>query len=48
MRREGHVERTGEKRSEYRVLMGKRKGKAPVGRLRSGCEDNIKMDHQGV
>jgi len=30
-----------EKRSEYRVLMGKPEGKSPLGRPRSRWEDNI-------
>ena len=38
----------GEKRSVYRVLVGKRKGKRQLGRPRSSWEDNIKMDLQEV
>ena len=44
MRCAGHVERTGERRGEYRVLVVKREGKRQLGRLRRRCEDNIKMD----
>ena len=32
----------------YRVLVGKREGKGPVGRPRRSGEDNIKMDLQEV
>jgi hypothetical protein len=32
----------------YRVLVGKPKGKRPLGRPRRKCEDNIKMDLQEV
>ena len=41
-----HVARMG--RGEYRVLMGKREGKRPLGRPRRRWEDNIKMDLQEV
>jgi hypothetical protein len=37
-----------EKRVVYRVLVGKPEGKRPLGRLRRGWEDNIKMDLQEV
>jgi hypothetical protein len=40
----GHVERLGEKRNAYRLLVGKREGKRPLGRLRHRWIDNIKMD----
>jgi hypothetical protein len=40
----GHVARTGEGRSVYRVLVGRPKGKRPLGRFRRRWEDNIKMD----
>jgi hypothetical protein len=33
----------GEKRSAYRLLVGKPEGKRPLGRLRRGCVDDIKM-----
>jgi len=32
----------GEKRDVYRILMGKREGKRPLGRPRHRREDNIK------
>jgi len=35
-------------RGVYRVLVGKRKGRRPLGRHRRGLEDNIKMDLQEV
>jgi hypothetical protein len=34
----------GEKRNEYRILVGKPEGKRPLGRPRRGWVDNIKMD----
>jgi len=34
MRWAGHVERKGERRGVYRVLVGKPEGKKPLGRLR--------------
>jgi hypothetical protein len=42
----GHVARMGEKRGVYRVLMGKPKGKKPLGRPRRRWENNIRMDLQ--
>ena len=48
MRWAGHVARMGERRGLYRVLVGKRKGKRPLGRPRRRREDNIKMDLQEV
>jgi hypothetical protein len=44
----GHVARMGEKRGACRVLLGKPKGKRPLGRPRRTWEDNIKMDLQRV
>jgi len=38
----------GEMRGAYRVLVGKPKGKRPLGRPRRRWEDNIKMDLQEV
>ena len=38
----GHVLRVGERRGAYRVLVGYPGGKRPLGRPRSGWEDNIK------
>jgi hypothetical protein len=40
----GHVVRMGKKRNVYRVLLGKPKGKRPLGRPRRRWVDNIKMD----
>jgi hypothetical protein len=36
--------RFGESRGTYRILVGKREGKRPLGRPRRRWEDNIKMD----
>ena len=33
----------GERRDVYRILVGKREGKRPLGRTRRRWEDNIKM-----
>jgi hypothetical protein len=35
----GHVERAGETRNEYKILVGKPEGKRPLGRLRCRWED---------
>jgi hypothetical protein len=43
MRWAGHVARMGEGRGAYRVLVGRPKGKGPMGRSRRRWEDNIKM-----
>ena len=48
MRWAGHVARVGEGRGIYRVLVGKREGKRPLGGLRLRWEDNSKMDLQEV
>jgi hypothetical protein len=45
MRWAGHVARMAEKRSVYRLLVGKPEGKRPLGRPRHRWIDNIKMDH---
>jgi hypothetical protein len=42
MRRAGHVARRGKRIAIYRVLVGKPKGKRPLGRPRHRWEDNIK------
>jgi hypothetical protein len=34
----------GEKKNAYRILVGKPEGKRPLGRPRSRCVNNIKMD----
>jgi hypothetical protein len=44
MRWTGHVAHLGEGRDVYRVLVGRPRGKRPLGRPRRGWEDNIKMD----
>jgi hypothetical protein len=44
MRWAGHVARMGEKRNAYRLLVGKRVGKRPLGRPRRRWLDNIRMD----
>ena len=48
MRWAGHVARMGEERGAYRVLVGKPKGKTPLGRPRRRWVDNIRMDLQEV
>jgi hypothetical protein len=48
MRRVEHVARVVERRSVYRVLVGKYEGKRPLGRPRRRWEENIKMDLQEV
>ena len=44
MRWAGHVARMGEERGLYRVLMGKHKGKRPLGRPRRRWVGSIRMD----
>jgi hypothetical protein len=44
MRWAGHVARMGEERNVYKVLVGKREGKRPLGKLRRRWEDGIRMD----
>ena len=44
----GNVACTGESRVVYSVLVGKPKGKRPLGRPRRRLEDNIKMNLQEV
>jgi len=48
MRWVGHVACIGERRSAYRVLVGKPEGERPLGRPRLRWEDNIKMNLQEV
>ena len=43
MRWAGHMARMGEERGVYRVLVGKREGKRPLGRPRRRWVDNIRM-----
>ena len=40
----GHVARTKENRSVFKILVGKPTGKSPLGRPWSRWEDNIRMD----
>jgi hypothetical protein len=44
MRWAGHVACMGEERKVYKVLVGKPKGKRPLGRPRYRWEDGIRMD----
>jgi hypothetical protein len=44
MRWAGHVARMGERRSAYRLLVGKPEGRRPLGRPKRTWVDNIKMD----
>jgi hypothetical protein len=44
----GHVERMGDKRGAYRVLVGKYERKRPLARPRCRWEDKTKMDLQEV
>ena len=44
----GHVARTEEGRSAFKMLTGKPTGKRPLGRPRRRCEDNIRMDLQEI
>jgi len=48
MRWAGHVAHMGEERGVYRVLVGKRAGRRPLGRPRRRWVDNIRMDLQEV
>jgi hypothetical protein len=48
MRWAEHVACMCEKRNAYRVLVGKSKGKRPLGRPRRRWEDNIKMDLEEI
>jgi hypothetical protein len=38
----------GAKANTYRILVGKPEGKRPLGRPRSRCEDNVKVDFREV
>jgi hypothetical protein len=40
----GTCSTNGEKRSAYRILVGKSEGNRPIGRPRLRWEDNVKMD----
>jgi hypothetical protein len=48
MRLKGHIVRMGERRGDYKVLVGKPEGKGLLGTPRHRWEDNIKMDLQEV
>jgi len=48
MRWAGYMERMGEERGVYRVLMGKPEGKRPPGRSRRRWVDNIRLGLQQV
>jgi hypothetical protein len=48
MRWAGHVERMGEGRGAYRILVGRPEGRRPLARPRRRWEDNIKIDLQEV
>ena len=48
MRWARHVERMGEERVVYRILLGKPEGRRPLGRSRHRWVDNIRMDLQEV
>jgi hypothetical protein len=44
----GNVERIGEKRNAYRILVEKPEGKRPIERPRLRSVDNIKMDFREI
>ena len=44
----GHVARMEESRSAFKILTGNPTGKRPLGRPRSGWEDNIRMDLEEI
>jgi hypothetical protein len=44
MRWAGHVARTENKRSAYRVLVGRPEGKRPLGKTLAHRRDDIKID----
>jgi hypothetical protein len=44
----GHVLRMGKERGVYRVVVGRPKGKRPLGRPKHRWEDNIKMDFREI
>jgi hypothetical protein len=48
LRWEGHVERMGEKRNAYKILVGKPEGKKPLGRPRRRWVDNIRIALRGI
>jgi hypothetical protein len=48
MRWVGHVARNGEKKTAYRILVGKPEGKRPLEKPRRKWVDNTKMDLRGI
>jgi hypothetical protein len=48
MRWAGNVARMGEVRGAYNILVGRPKGRRPLGRPRRRWEDNIKMDPREI
>ena len=46
MRCAGYVERLGDRRRAYRILVGKPEGERPLGISRRRWEDNVQMDFQ--
>jgi hypothetical protein len=48
MRWAGYVPRMGEKRTAYRILVGKPEGKRPLGRPKRRWVGNIKMDRREI
>jgi len=48
MRWAGHVARMGDIRIAHSILIGKPKGRRPLGRSRRRWEDNIRMDLKGI
>jgi hypothetical protein len=45
---EGHMTRMGEITNAYKILVGKRNGKRPLGIPRRGCEDRIRIYLKGI
>jgi hypothetical protein len=43
-----HVAQVGEMRNAYNILVGKPKGRRPVGRPRHIWEENIRMDPRRI
>jgi hypothetical protein len=44
----GNLERMGEMRNAYKILVGMPEGKKPLGGPRRRWEDNIKMDFREI
>ena len=42
------MERIGERRSAYRILVGKPEGKRPLRRAKSRWENNLKIDRKEI